>query len=113
MKSPWLSRLEVGQLYNIPLSHGEGRFTASPEVIAELTRNGQVAFQYCDAAGVPSNAIEFNPNGSAQAIEGITSPCGRVLGKMGHSERRGANVAKNIPGNKYQELFEGGVDYFA
>jgi len=112
VQSPWLARLEVGQIYNIPLSHGEGRFTASPEVIADLTRNGQVAFQYCDGAGVPSNAIEFNPNGSAQAIEGITSPCGRVLGKMGHSERRGANVAKNIPGNKYQELFEGGVDYF-
>ncbi len=112
VKSPWLSRLEVGQLYNIPLSHGEGRFTASPEVIAELTRNGQVAFQYCDPLGVPSNAIEFNPNGSAQAIEGIMSPCGRILGKMGHSERRGANVAKNIPGNKYQALFEGGVEYF-
>ncbi len=112
VKSPWLSRLEVGQVYNIPLSHGEGRFTASPEVIAELSRQGQIAFQYCDATGVPSNAIEFNPNGSAQAIEGITSPCGRVLGKMGHSERRGANVAKNIPGNKFQELFEGGVDYF-
>jgi len=113
VKSPWLSRMEVGQVHTIPLSHGEGRFTAPAAVIADLVKNGQVAFQYCDAAGQPSNAIEFNPNGSLEAIEGITSPCGRVLGKMGHSERTGANVAKNIPGNKHQPLFQGGVDYFA
>ena len=113
VKSPWLARLEVGQVHNIPLSHGEGRFTASPAVIAELAKNGQVAFQYCDPAGVPSNRIEFNPNGSVEAIEGITSPCGRVLGKMGHSERVGANVAKNLPGHKHQALFQGGVEYFA
>jgi phosphoribosylformylglycinamidine synthase len=113
VKSPWLSRMEVGQVHSIPLSHGEGRFTAPAAVIADLVKNGQVAFQYCDAAGAPSNAIEFNPNGSLEAIEGITSPCGRVLGKMGHSERTGANVAKNIPGDKHQPLFQGGVDYFA
>jgi phosphoribosylformylglycinamidine synthase len=113
VKSPWLARMEVGQVHTIPLSHGEGRFTAPAAVIADLVKNGQVAFQYCDAAGAPSNAIEFNPNGSLEAIEGITSPCGRVLGKMGHSERTGANVAKNIPGNKHQPLFQGGVDYFA
>lgn len=113
VKSPWLSRLEVGQVHQIPFSHGEGRFIASPAVMAELIKNGQVAFQYCDAQGVPSHRIEFNPNGSLQAVEGITSPCGRVLGKMGHSERRGLQVAKNIPGNKFQGLFEGGVDYFS
>jgi phosphoribosylformylglycinamidine synthase len=113
VKSPWLARLEVGQVHNIPLSHGEGRFTASPAVIAELAKNGQVAFQYCDPAGAPSHRIEFNPNGSVEAIEGITSPCGRVLGKMGHSERVGANVAKNLPGHKHQALFQGGVEYFA
>lgn len=113
VKSPWLSRMELGQVHTIPLSHGEGRFTAPAPVIAELVKNGQIAFQYCDAQGRPSNAIEFNPNGSLEAVEGITSPCGRVLGKMGHTERRGAHVAKNIPGNKLQPLFEGGVDYFA
>ena len=113
IKSPWLTHMEVGQVHTIPLSHGEGRFTASPAVIAELAKNGQLAFQYCDPAGVPSHRIEFNPNGSVEAIEGITSPCGRILGKMGHSERTGANVAKNIPGNKVQPLFQGGVDYFA
>ena len=113
VQSPWLARMEVGQQHAIPFSHGEGRFTASPAVIAELAKGGQIAFQYCDAAGVPSHQIEFNPNGSVEAIEGITSPCGRVLGKMGHSERTGANVAKNIPGHKDQPLFLGGVDYFA
>jgi phosphoribosylformylglycinamidine synthase len=113
VKSPWLARMEVGQVHTIPLSHGEGRFTAPASVIADLVKNGQVAFQYCDAAGAPSNRIEFNPNGSLEAVEGITSPCGRVLGKMGHTERAGAHVAKNIPGNKHQPLFQGGVDYFA
>ena len=113
VKSPWLARMDVGQVHTIPLSHGEGRFTAPASVIADLVKNGQVAFQYCDAAGAPSNRIEFNPNGSLEAVEGITSPCGRVLGKMGHTERAGANVAKNIPGNKHQPLFQGGVDYFA
>ena len=105
--------MEVDQVHTIPLSHGEGRFMAQPAVLADLVQRGQVAFQYCDAQGRPSNAIEFNPNGSDAAVEGITSPCGRVLGKMGHSERCGAHVAKNIPGNKFQPLFQGGVDYFA
>lgn len=113
VQSPWLSRMEVDQVHTIPLSHGEGRFMAQPAVLADLVQRGQVAFQYCDAQGRPSNAIEFNPNGSDAAVEGITSPCGRVLGKMGHSERWGAHVAKNIPGNKFQPLFQGGVDYFA
>ena len=113
VQSPWLSRMALDQVYNIPLSHGEGRFMAPPAVLAELVSRGQIAFQYCDAQGRPSNAIEFNPNGSDAAVEGITSPCGRVLGKMGHSERCGPDVAKNIPGHKYQPLFQGGVDYFA
>jgi phosphoribosylformylglycinamidine synthase len=111
--SPWLSKLEVGQTHAIPFSHGEGRFTASASVIQELVTKGQVAFQYADHQGQPSHAIEFNPNGSVAAIEGISSPCGRVLGKMGHSERRGANIARNIPGEKVQPIFEGGVAYFA
>ena len=113
VKSPWLSKMSVGQQHTIPFSHGEGRFVASPGMIDELARHGQIAFQYCDSVGQPSHKIDFNPNGSIHAVEGITSPCGRVLGKMGHSERRGRDVAKNIPGSKYQPLFEGGVDYFS
>ena len=111
-RSPWLSKMQPGDIHTIPFSHGEGQFVASPDVLAELEKNGQIAFQYCDFDGVPSGAIDFNPNGSMQAVEGIISPCGRVLGKMGHTERRGIHVAKNIPGNKYQPLFEGGVAYF-
>jgi len=113
VKSPWLSKMSVGQQHTIPFSHGEGRFVASPGMIDELARHGQIAFQYCDSVGQPSHKIDFNPNGSIHAVEAITSPCGRVLGKMGHSERRGRDVAKNIPGSKYQPLFEGGVDYFS
>lgn len=111
-RSPWLSKMQAGDVFTIPFSHGEGQFVASPDVLAELEKNGQIAFQYCDFEGNPSGAIDFNPNGSMQAVEGIISPCGRVLGKMGHTERRGIHVAKNIPGNKYQPLFEGGVAYF-
>ncbi|MDR3207861.1 MAG: phosphoribosylformylglycinamidine synthase [Oscillospiraceae bacterium] len=110
--SPWLSRCELGQVHTVPVAHGEGRFTASPERLAALVRKGQVAFQYCDAQGQPSMATEVNPNGSLYAIEGITSPDGRVLGKMAHTERYNPLSAKNIPGEKYQPLFEGGVDYF-
>ncbi len=110
--SPWLSRCEAGQRHTIPIAHGEGRFVASPARLADMTARGQVAFQYCDELGNPSMDGHVNPNGSLCAIEGITSPDGRVLGKMGHTERRGPHVAKNIPGEKYQPLFEGGVDYF-
>lgn len=113
VQSPWLSKMQVGDIHTIPVSHGEGNFVASPEVVAELAKRGQIAFQYCDVAGMPSHDIAHNPNGSVMAIEGITSPCGRVLGKMGHSERRGADIARNIPGNKFQPLFEGGVEYFS
>lgn len=113
VKSPWLANVNVGDVFTIPASHGEGNFTASPEMVAKLAENGQIAFQYCDAAGTPSYDIAYNPNGSFQAIEGIISPDGRVLGKMGHSERCGNNVGKNIPGNKIQPIFAAGVAYFA
>ncbi|WP_411845392.1 phosphoribosylformylglycinamidine synthase [Roseibacillus persicicus] len=111
--SPWLANCAVGELHTIPVSHGEGRFLADEATLASLVKNGQIATQYCDAEGQPSLFEPSNPNQSALAIEGITSPCGRIFGKMGHTERRGANVAKNIPGNKHQPLFKAGVQYFA
>lgn len=110
--SPWLADTQVGDLHNIPFSHGEGKFIASDEDVKTLAANGQIATQYTDLAGNPSMDIAHNPNGSVFAIEGITSPCGKVLGKMGHSERRGSYVAKNLPGNKHQPLFKAGVSYF-
>jgi len=112
VKSPWMSRCNVGDVYTVPMSHGEGRFVANDEVLKTLLENGQIATQYTDFCGVPSMDISANPNGSVWAIEGITSPDGRVLGKMGHSERSGANVAKNVFGNTFQPIFEGGVAYF-
>jgi len=104
--------MTTGAHRTIPLSHGEGRFYASPEIIAQLAASGQIATQYCDESGTPSMDIAHNPNGSLAAIEAITSPCGRVLGKMGHTERSGTHVAKNIPGNKHQPIFAAGVAYF-
>ena len=112
VKSPWLSSCEVGDLHSIAISHGEGRFVAPQAEIDRLIANGQVAFQYVDFDGNPSMDIAHNPNGSMCAIEGITSPDGRVLGKMGHSERYTKYVGKNIFGEKYQPLFENGVKYF-
>lgn len=111
--SPWLAGTKAGDVHAIAISHGEGRFFAPDETIRDLAAKGQVATQYCDEAGNPSGSALFNPNGSLYAIEGITSPDGRVLGKMGHSERMGAHVAKNIPGNKDQGIFESGVAYFS
>jgi phosphoribosylformylglycinamidine synthase len=111
--SPWFSNSEPGDIHTIPLSHGEGRFYASDEVISQLAASGQIATQYVDETGTPSMDIAHNPNGSLGAIEGITSPCGRVLGKMGHTERAGSHVAKNIPGNKHQPVFAAGVSYFS
>jgi phosphoribosylformylglycinamidine synthase len=111
--SPWLSNSTVGDIHTVPLSHGEGKFFASGEVIAELAKTGQIATQYCDPNGVPSLDIAINPNGSLAAIEGITSPCGRVFGKMAHTERAGSHVAKNIPGAKHQPILEAGVRYFS
>lgn len=110
--SPWLSRCEVGQVHTVAISHGEGRFVAPSALLDQLVANGQVATQYVDEGGTPSMDLSVNPNGSLLAIEGITSPDGRVLGKMGHSERRGSGLYKNVPGDLYQPLFEGGVDYF-
>lgn len=111
-KSPWLMKAELGGVYAIPASHGEGRFVASDEWIKKLFKNGQVATQYVDLNGRPTMDEDFNPNGSYAAIEGITSPDGRVLGKMAHSERRGDGVAINIYGNQNQYIFESGVSYY-
>ncbi|MDB4412672.1 phosphoribosylformylglycinamidine synthase [bacterium] len=110
--SPWLAGCQVGDLHNVPFSHGEGKFYATEEDIRALSEAGQIATQYTDLSGEASMDPEFNPNGSVYAIEGISSPCGRVLGKMGHTERRGPAVGKNISGNLHQPLFKAGVDYF-
>ena len=111
--SPWLSRCEVGDIHTVPISHGEGRFVASPELLEDLRANGQIATQYVDEHGVPSMDLSAHPNGSVLAIEGITSPDGRVFGKMGHSERRGDGLYKNVPGDRFQPIFEAGVGYFS
>ena len=111
-KSPWLAEAEVGNIYSVPISHGEGRFIAPEELIAKLAANGQIATQYVDLAGEPTMDTAFNPNGSLYAIEGITSPDGRVFGKMGHSERIGKYTYRNIPGDFDQKLFASGVRYF-
>ena len=111
-KSPWLKGTEVGEIANVPISHGEGRFFASPELVAQLAANGQIATQYVDLNGDPTMDTEFNPNGSVFAIEGITSPDGRVLGKMGHSERIGKNLYRNVPGKYEIQLFQSAVEYF-
>lgn len=112
VKSPWMMGAEAGQVYTIPVSHGEGRFVADAETVAQLMANGQIATQYVDLDGNPSMDIQWNPNGSVCAIEGITSPDGRILGKMGHSERQGQNLYGNVPGEKDQRLFASGVKYF-
>ena len=112
VKSPWLAGVSVGDVFTIPVSHGEGRFIASEEVLQQLAANGQIATQYVGFDGKPSMDIAFNPNGSAMAIEGITSPDGRVFGKMGHSERIGRDLYKNVLGEKDQKIFESGVKYF-
>ena len=112
VKSPWLSEVEVGDLHTIPISHGEGRFVCSDSLLEQLAANGQIATQYVDFAGIPSMDVAYNPNGSCMAIEGILSPDGRVFGKMGHSERIGTHIAKNIIGEKDQKIFAAGVKYF-
>ena len=110
--SPWLSKCAVGDEYTVAISHGEGRCVAPQQVLDKLIANGQVATQYVDLEGQPTMDQRYNPNGSVLAIEGITSPDGRVFGKMGHSERSGEFLYKNVTGDKYQPIFEGGVDYF-
>ena len=111
-KSPWLASTEVGEVYNVPISHGEGRFFASEELVKQLMANGQIATQYVDLDGNPTMDTAFNPNGSVCAIEGITSPDGRVLGKMGHSERWQSGLYRNVPGEYDMKLFESAVKYF-
>ena len=111
-KSPWLSLTNVGDIYNVPISHGEGRFLASEELIKELAANGQIATQYVDLDGNATSDVHFNPNNSMYAIEGITSPDGRVFGKMGHSERIGEGLYKNVLGEYDIRMFEAAVKYF-
>lgn len=112
VKSPWLAGMNAGDVLSIPVSHGEGRFVANKEMIDSLVENGQIATQYSTISGRICGSTEWNPNGSVCSIEGITSPDGRILGKMGHSERRGKDLYKNVPGEKDQKLFESGVKYF-
>ncbi|MBQ7320424.1 MAG: phosphoribosylformylglycinamidine synthase [Clostridia bacterium] len=111
-KSPWLALTNVGDVYTVPISHGEGRFLASDELIAKLAANGQIATPYVDLDGAPTMDTAFNPNGSICAIEGITPPDGRVFGKMGHSERIGAGLYRNVPGEYDIRMFEAAVKYF-
>lgn len=111
-KSPWLSNLNIGDIINVAVSNGEGRFIASEKEIEQLGENGQIATQYVDLNGKITNDVHFNVNNSMCAIEGITSPDGRVFGKMGHAERKGLGLYKNIPGNFDYKMFESAVSYF-
>ena len=111
-KSPWLAGTQVGDLHSISISHGEGKFVANKETFDQLVANGQIATQYVDLDGNATYDIDYNPNGSFYAVEGITSADGRILGKMGHSERIGKYTLKNIHGEKNQKIFESGVNYF-
>ena len=111
-KSPWFSEVNLGDIHTVAISHGEGRFVASEELVKKLEENGQIATQYVDFDGNVSLNMPYNPNGSVYGIEGITSPDGRVLGKMGHSERIGENLYKNVPGDFDQKIFKSGVNYF-
>lgn len=111
--SPWLSHCEVGDIHTIAISHGEGRFVANDELLTQMIASGQIATQYVDEQGTPSMSLNVNPNGSVMAIEGITSPDGRIFGKMGHTERWTAGNFQNVPGNHFQPIFEGGVEYFS
>jgi len=112
-RSPWLSRARVGDVYSVPVSHGEGRFLCAPELLEKLAQNGQLATQYVDMEDVPSMDTAYNPNGSVWAVEGITSPDGRVFGKMGHAERVGPELYRNVPGRFDLQLFEAARDYFS
>lgn len=110
--SPWLRNTRPGEIYTLPVSHGEGCFVACPEELAVLAKNGQVAAQYVDPDGNPTLDPRYNPNGSVGAVEGITSPDGRVFGCMAHPERTGAYVGINVPGAKDLQIFAAGIDYF-
>lgn len=110
--SPWYSKIKLGEVHNIPISHGEGRFVCNDNLLNQMINKGQVCSQYCDINGEVKDDIRINPNGSILNIEAICSQDGKILGKMGHSERRGNNLYKGIPGNHFQEIFEGGISYF-
>ena len=110
--SAWLSKTKVGEIYSIPISHGEGRFVCSEKIYAELMRNAQICGQYVNFDGEPSMLTEFNPSGSSYAVECVSSPDGRILGRMGHVERKGKNLYVNVPGNYDMKLFEGACEYF-
>ena len=112
-KSPWLANTAVGDIYTVPVSHGEGRFLADEDFILKLAKNGQIATQYVDMDGEPTMKLPFNPNGSVLAVEGITSPDGRVFGKMGHSERIGSGLYRNVDGNYDMGMFRAAVKYFS
>ncbi len=112
-KSPWLARVNPGEVYAVPISHGEGRFLCPPRLLKKLAENGQIATQYADLSGAPTMDPDFNPNGSAWAVEGITSPDGRIFGKMGHAERIGPGLYRNVPGAYDLHLFQAARDYFA
>ncbi|MEZ4508873.1 MAG: phosphoribosylformylglycinamidine synthase subunit PurQ [Eubacteriales bacterium] len=112
-RSPWLMRAGTGNVYSMPISHGEGRFLCPPDVLHNLAENEQIAAQYVDDLGSPSMDVRFNPNGSLAAVEAITSPDGRILGKMGHSERIGQGLYQNVAGNYDMRLFESAVLYFS
>ena len=111
-KSPWLALTNVGDVYEVPISHGEGRFLADEALVKKLAENGQIATQYVDLDGNATADVHFNPNNSIAAIEGITSPDGRVFGKMGHSERIGSGLYRNVPGNYEINMFKAAVNYF-
>ncbi|MGL6119362.1 MAG: phosphoribosylformylglycinamidine synthase subunit PurQ, partial [Fusobacteriaceae bacterium] len=110
--SPWLSSYTIGDIHKLPVSHGEGKFVISPELFAELSANNQIATQYCTETGDATMDKNFNLNGSHYAVEGILSSCGQIFGKMAHSERYEEGVFKNISGNKLQDIFLNGVNYF-
>lgn len=111
--SPWLFGFQAGETFNIPVSHGEGKFVADEEMLNSLASGGRIAFQYADpSTGLPTMQSPYNPNGSMGAIEGIISPCGRILGKMAHSERTGKHLMKNIPGNRDANIFKNAIKYF-
>ena len=113
VKSPWLSAVNVGDVFGVAVSHGEGRFVASEADLKALAENGQIATQYCDLSGSATMQSPYNPNGSMYAVEGITSADGRIFGKMGHTERAGAQLYKNIPFGFDMKLFESGIKYFS
>ena len=110
--SPWLSGCRVGDIYSVPISHGEGRLLAAEKLLKELAAKGQIATQYVDFEGKATDDVQFNPNNSMLAIEGMTSPDGRVFGKMGHAERIGADLYKNVPGVYDMKMFASAVNYF-